>query len=170
MAIVPVAMVLLSLPAVYRLALRRGKSWVYSYSMLFGACYLPLLFFMGFLPGLPPLAQGILFMLPMGFAMTGVFVFPNAIMADIIDYDALRTGMRREAMYYGTQNVVEGVVVGLHAALLAGLLTLGSTPENPLGIRLVGPVAGALILAGYLIFRRGYRLPDTVRPDTVPLG
>ncbi len=75
--------------------------------------------------------------------------------------------MRREAMYYGTQNLIEGSVEALHALILAGLLALGSTAENPLGLRLVGPVAGFGILVGYLIFR-GYKLPDTVRPDTIP--
>ncbi|MFN8556755.1 MAG: hypothetical protein U0531_05195 [Dehalococcoidia bacterium] len=107
-----------------------------------------------------------LFMAPMGLAMTGVFVFPNALMADIIDDDALATGMRREASSYGTQQLIEAVVVALHAAILAVLPTLGGTPEDPAGIRLVGPVAGLMILAGFLVFR-GYRLPDSVSPDTV---
>jgi len=167
LAAVPIGVVLLSLPVVYRLALRRGKAWVYATTMLLGACDLPLLFFMGFVPGVPRLAQALLFLAPVGVCMAGVFVFPNAIMADIIDYDAIRTGMRREAMYYGTQNLIEGSVEALHALILAGLLALGSTAENPLGLRLVGPVAGLSILVGYLIFR-GYKLPDTVRPDTIP--
>lgn len=167
LAAVPIAVVLASLPVVYRLALRRGKAWVYAVTMLLGACYLPLLFFMGFVPGIPRLVQAFLFLAPVGVCMAGVFVFPNAIMADIIDYDAIRTGMRREAMYYGTQNLIEGSVEALHALILTGLLALGGTAENPLGLRLVGPVAGVSILIGYLVFR-GYKLPDTVRPDTIP--
>ncbi len=167
LAAVPIGVVLLSLPVVYRLALRRGKAWVYATTMLLGACYLPFLFFMGFVPGIPRLVQAFLFLAPVGLCMAGTFVFPNALMADIIDYDAIRTGMRREAMYYGTQNLIEGSVEALHALILAGLLALGSTAENPLGLRLVGPVAGFGILVGYLIFR-GYKLPDTVRPDTIP--
>ena len=94
--------------------------------------------------------------------------FDNAFLADIADYDALRTGMRREAMYYGTQNLIEGTVEALHAAILAGLLIVGGTSENPLGLRLMGVVAGLSILAGYLAFR-GYRLPDTVTAETVSL-
>lgn len=168
MAAVAIIVVLLSLPAVYALALKRGKAWVYSASMLFGAVYIPVLFFMGFVPGVPKLLQAVIFIAPLGIAMTGVFVFPNAIMADIIDYDALRTGMRREALYYSTQNLMEKTVVALHAAILAGLLILGGTSEDPLGIRLVGPVAGLSILVAYIVFR-GYTLPDSVRPDTVKL-
>jgi glycoside/pentoside/hexuronide:cation symporter, GPH family len=166
LAAAPIVVMFLTLPFVGRLALRWGKARLYSRTMLLGALYLPLLFFMGFLPGVPRLLQAILLLAPAGLAMTGVFVFPNALMADIADYDALRTGMRREAMYYGTQNLIEGVVEALHAAILAGLLILGGTAANPIGLRLVGPVAGLSILAGYLVFR-GYRLPDTVTAETV---
>lgn len=167
MSISPIVVLLLSLPLVYRLGLRWGKARTYSAAMLLGAVYLPFVFFMGFLPGLPPLAQGVLFLAPAGLAFAGVYVFPNAIMADIIEYDALQTGMRREGMYYAAQNLIEKVTVAMHAIILAGLLLLGGTEDNPLGIRLVGPVAGISILAGYLLFR-GYTLPDEVRPDTLP--
>jgi GPH family glycoside/pentoside/hexuronide:cation symporter len=163
----PIAVMLVSLPLVYRLALRWGKARVYARTMLLGALYLPLLFFMGFVPGVPRLLQAVLFLAPAGLAMVGVFVFPNALLADIADYDELRTGMRREASYYGTQNLIEGVVEALHAAILAGLLVVGGTASNPLGLRLVGVVAGASILLGYLAFR-GYTLPDTVNAETVP--
>lgn len=164
---VPIATLLLSLPLIRRTALHRGKARVYDRAMLAGALYFPLLFFMGFVPGLPALAQGLAFMAPVGLAMAGVFVFPNALLADIIDYDALRTGQRREGIYYAAQNLVENLVVALHAILLAGLLALGGTADNPLGIRLVGPVAGLGILVAWLIFRR-YTLPDTVLPAPAP--
>lgn len=36
---------------------------------------------------------------------------------------------------------------------------LGNSPENPLGVQLVGPVAGLIVFAGYLVFRF-YDLPD----------
>jgi len=101
-----------------------------------------------------------------GIPMSAVQAFPNALMADIIDYDALRTGMRREAIYYGTQNLVEKTVSSLAPMMLAVLLLLGGTTDNPLGIRLAGPVAGVLVLGGWLAFR-GYRLPDHVTPESV---
>jgi len=103
-----------------------------------------------------------------GMAITGVFAFPNAIMADIIDYDALRTGARREALYYGAQNTIEKWVGSLSTAMLAVLLLAGETADDPLGIRLIGPVAGAAAFIGFIFFR-GYRLPDTVTAETVRL-
>jgi GPH family glycoside/pentoside/hexuronide:cation symporter len=163
-----IVVVLLTLPFAYRLAMRRGKAWVYSTAMLLGAFYLPWIAFMGFVPGVDKLAQALLFVAAMGVPMAAVFTFPNAITADIIDYDELRTGQRREAIYYGTQATLEKIASALFPLILALLLMLGSTADDPLGIRLVGPVAGFSALVGFLAFR-GYRLPDTVRADTVRL-
>ena len=159
--------VIVFLPAIYRLTVSRGKAWVYSAAMLFAALTFPLLFLMGLIPGVDPLIQSIFFVALAGIAITGVFAFPNAIMADIIDYDALRTGMRREALYYGAQNTIEKGVGSLAVAILAGLFLLGETAADPLGLRLVGPVAGATAFIGFIIFIRGYRLPDTVTAETV---
>jgi GPH family glycoside/pentoside/hexuronide:cation symporter len=161
-----IAVVLMSLPFVYRLAVLRGKAWVYGTAMLLGALYLPTMFFMGFIPAIPKVLQAFLFVPFLGVPMAAVFTFPNALMADIIDYDELRTGMRREAMYYGTQATLEKMASALFPAILAGLLTLGGTADNPLGIRLVGPVAGLSVLVAFLAFRR-YTLPDTVTAETM---
>jgi len=154
------------LPLVYRLAVRRGKAWVYAASMLLGALAFPPLFFMGLVPGIDSLAQSLVFVAIAGVAITGVFAFPNAIMADIIDYDALRTGERREALYYGAQNTVEKWVGSISTAVLAALFLAGETADDPLGIRLIGPVAGVIALIGFAFFR-GYRLPDSVTAETV---
>jgi GPH family glycoside/pentoside/hexuronide:cation symporter len=150
----------------YRLAVRRGKAWAYSRAMLIAALYLPWLFFMGFVPGVGRVLQAFFFVAFIGVPMTAMNAFPNAIMADIIDYDELETGERREAMYYGAQATLEKMASALYPPILALLLVAGSTADNPLGIRLVGPVAGLLCLAAYLCFR-GYRLPDQVTADTV---
>jgi GPH family glycoside/pentoside/hexuronide:cation symporter len=163
-----IVVVLASLPFVYRLAILKGKAWVYGTAMLLGALYLPTMFFMGFIPVIPRVAQAFLFIPFLGVPMAAVFTFPNALMADIIDYDELRTGMRREAMYYGTQATLEKLASALFPAILAGLLLLGGTANDPLGIRLVGPVAGLAVFVALLSFR-GYRLPDTVSAETVPV-
>ena len=154
------------LPIVFGLAVRRGKAWIYSAAMLLAATSFPFLFFMGLVPGVDPLLQSMVFVAVAGVAITGVFAFPNAIMADIIDYDALRTGMRREALYYGAQNTIEKWVGSLSTGILALLFMLGETADNPLGIRLVGPVAGLASIAGFIVFL-GYRLPDSVTAETV---
>ena len=128
--------------------------------------YLPWLFFAGFVPGIPKLAQGLVMALAAGVPMAGVNLLPKAITADITDYDELLTGMRREGMFYATQNLFEKIGSSFSVLFLALVLLLGETSEDPLGIRMVGPVAGILAFLGFWLFR-GYRLPSTVTAETV---
>jgi len=150
----------------WRLSNSKGKRWVYSACLLGTAMYMPLLFFCGFIPGIPKLVQGLVMALLAGIPMAGVNLLPRAITADITDYDELRTGMRREGMFYATQNLFEKLGSSFSPLMLALVLLLGETTQNPLGIRLVGPAAGIIAFFGFWLFR-GYRLPDTVTRESV---
>lgn len=91
---------LASVPLMSRLAARRSKRWTYAAAMLVTGLVFPLMFFVGFLPAIPKLAQA-LFLMTLGVPLAAFFVFPNALLADVVDYDAAHTGTRREAIYYG---------------------------------------------------------------------
>ncbi|MCY3646332.1 MAG: MFS transporter [Chloroflexi bacterium] len=156
----------LILPVAILLARRRSKREVYGWGMLFAGLYFPLFSIAGFLPGIPVVAQGITYALFIGIALAPVQTFPNALIADITDYDTVLSGQRREAVYYATQQTLEKIAGAAGPGILVALLALGSTADDPLGIRLVGPVAGILALAGYVVFRR-YRLPDHVTEESV---
>lgn len=148
-----------AVPLMSSIAARTSKRAVYALSMLVCALYFPWLFFVGFLPG-SKWAQS-LALLGLGVPLAGLFVFPNALLADIIDFDARRTGERREALYYGVQATLQKGGLGLAAGIFALILALfGRSADDPLGIRLIGPVAGACALIGYVAFVRGYRLTD----------
>jgi hypothetical protein len=69
-------------------------------------------------------------------------------------------------MFYATQNLFEKIGSSFSILLLALVLLLGETAENPLGIRMVGPVAGVMAFIGFRLFR-GYKLPSTVNAETV---
>jgi GPH family glycoside/pentoside/hexuronide:cation symporter len=150
---------LAAVPVMSWIARRVPKRRVYGASMLVCAAYFPLLAFLGFLPG-SKFAQALL-LLPLGVPLAALFVFPHALLADIIDFDESRTGERREALYYGVQATLQKLGLGLAAGVFALTLgVLGKSAEDPLGIRLIGPVAGVLVLAGYAVFARNYRLTD----------
>ena len=157
---------MLVLPIGILLARRRSKREVYGWGMLFAGLYFPLFGMAGFLPGIPVVAQGIGYAVFIGLALAPVQTFPNALIADITDYDPVGTGQRREAVFYATQQTLEKIAGAAGPGILIALLALGSTADDPLGIRLVGPVAGILALAGYIVFRR-YWLPDNVTEDSV---
>ncbi|MBI5949440.1 MAG: MFS transporter [Chloroflexi bacterium] len=163
---VAIGMLVAVLPLFVRMAKRHGKRRMYSLGMLYAAVYFPFLFFIGFIPGIPPVVQILIYAAFLGLPLAPLQTFPNALIADLTDYDTLRTGERREGTYYATQAMFEKTASSLAPLLLAILLTLGSTTENPIGIRLVGPVAGLSTLIGYLAFR-GFWLPDSVNEESV---
>jgi glycoside/pentoside/hexuronide:cation symporter, GPH family len=159
-AVLIVAFVL-SVPLQRRVARRSSKRRAFRRAMVGAAFAFSLLAFVGWLPGVPKAAQILVVMALAGIPVAGVYLFPATLTADVIDYDTVRTGMRREATYYQLHSFVEQAATSLAPGLLAGLLLLGDTKSDQLGIRLVGPVAGALVLVGYFVFRR-YDLSDDV--------
>jgi Na+/melibiose symporter-like transporter len=166
---VAIAAMLGAVPFFMRQARLLSKRDAYSRAMLAAGVTFPLLFWAGFVPGIPEIVQVLAIMVVVGAPQAGVYLFPAALTADLADDDAVSTGMRREATYFGAQNFVEKAAGALSPLLLAGLLTLGDTADDPWGIRLVGPLAGVLVLAGYALFR-SYRLPDEVAEVSGPVA
>lgn len=159
---VVIAGMLSGVPIFAAIAKRTSKAHAYRRAMLITALYFPLLGVAGFLPGVPELPQSVAAIFLAGVPVAGVFLFPNILTADIVDDDAERSGDSRAAMFYGTQNLLEKLATSFTPLIFALILVAGDTAEDPLGVRLVGPIAAALVLIGYLAFRR-YSLPD-VRP------
>jgi GPH family glycoside/pentoside/hexuronide:cation symporter len=156
---VAIGVTLATVPVLARRARQSSKRQVFGRSMLLAALVFPLLAVAGFVPGIPVEVQIVAYMALAGLPIAGIYLLPGALTADIVDDDAARTGMRREATYYGTQNLVEKTASSLAPLLMALVLILGDTADDPLGIRLAGPVAGLIVFAGWLVFRR-YELPD----------
>jgi GPH family glycoside/pentoside/hexuronide:cation symporter len=142
-----------TLPLVSRLVVRLGKKRVYSLSLLAIALTLTAIPVLALSPS--PAAVYLVLMLALGVPVAGLLVLGRVLIADMIDADEARTGLRREAMYFGMQGLLTKVSFGLGPLLATQLFTwFGNTAERPLGILLCGPVAGALALAGWRIFRR----------------
>lgn len=157
--VVAFVVVVLSIPWYRKAALRMPKRVLYRRAILAGAVIFPLIALTGLIPLIPDKVQAFVLVALAGVPIAGVYLFPAALTADIVDDDYLRTGMRREAMYFGAQNFVEKVVTSFGPLILILLLALGDSQGNTLGIRVVGPVAGVVLLGAYLSFRK-YDLPD----------
>ena len=155
---------LASLPGTVALGQRWSKRRAHIACMGVLALYFPFQFFAGYVPGIPTVIQGLVYIALAGAPIAGLFVFPNALLADVIDYDAQLTGQRREGMYFGVLSTINKLALAL-SSLIFGLIlgAFGNTAANPLGIRLIGPVAGVAVVLGLLIFARGYTLPDQVK-------
>lgn len=164
LAAVAVGTMVVMIPVAARLSRRTTKRHAYRVSLVGAVLLFPLLAMAGFVPGVPVEVQLVGAMVVAGLPIAGNYLFPAPLTADIIDYDNLQTGLRREATYYGAQNFVEKTTSALAPLLLGALLALGHTSDDPLGIRLVGPLAALLVLVAWLSFR-GYDLPDDVLGD-----
>jgi GPH family glycoside/pentoside/hexuronide:cation symporter len=143
----------LSLPFVQRVVAARGKKRTFAAALLGMACLFAAIPALAILPR--PVAVYLAVMAALGPAVGALLVLGRVLIADVIDEDERRTGLRREAMYFGMQGLMTKVSFGV-GPLLATLLfsAFGNTAEQPLGILLCGPVAGALALVGWLVFRR----------------
>lgn len=109
-----------------------------------------------------PRTSGVPLFLIMGFAGVGTgayFLFPYSILPEIIDYDELTSGTRREGAYFGIAFLIFKISIALAPFITGTILAAsGYIPDVPqteqtlLGIRLlVGIIPAGFFMAG-LIF------------------
>lgn len=143
----------LSLPLVGRAVARFGKKRTYAATLLAMSVLFALLPLVAISPR--PAETYLAIMIALGFPVGALFVLGRVLIADVIDLDFERTGLRREAMYFGMQGLMTKVSFGVGPLVATQLFThFGNTAEQPLGVLLCGPVAGALGVLGWLAFRR----------------
>jgi len=120
-----------------------------------------LLFFVGQIPGVPVDIQAYVILALVGFFLGGYLIVIYAMMGNVVDYDEMLTGRRREANYYGTFSLGVGLGSSVGILVLPQLLEIfGYTRANPLGVRIAFLVMVVFILVGYALFR-GYKLGET---------
>ena len=150
---VAIAVLLAGLHVVDRLAEEHGHAWVLARGMRLAAAFYPFLFFLGFVPGVPMALEALAFAAALGVVIAPLVTLPNAMMIDIIAAASEQTGARREAMFFATWVLLQKLAAAPAPLLLASLLAMGSTSEDPFGIRLVGPAAAACVVIGLVAFR-----------------
>lgn len=152
---------LLLIPFWAWVALRQGKKPVYFYGMIFWiAAQSGLLF-------LAPGEIGLLFALAVlaGIGISVCYLIPNAMLPDVIEWDELRTGQRREGLYYGFCVFLQKVALALGTFAIGqilafnGFLPTGPGQEPPVqpesavvAIRwLIGPLPAAVLVIGLIL-------------------
>ncbi len=147
-------MALLCFPLVNIFSKRFGLKAVMLFSLILFAILLPGIYFLGQpLFGLSPQMFGYILMALMGIPVSAIFVVPDAIVAAVSDLEERLSGQRREAMYFGAQGFILKLALGLSTIITGVLLDyFGKTADQPLGIRLTGPVAAIFIVIGAIIF------------------
>jgi GPH family glycoside/pentoside/hexuronide:cation symporter len=130
-------------------------------SMIGLAICLALFYLVGNVPGIPVDIHALVMLGLTGIFLGGYLIIIYAMMGNLVDYDEMLTGRRREANYYGTFSL--GVGLGSSAGILVLPLLLewlGYTKANPLGVRVAFLVMTLFVVVGYFLFR-GYKLGET---------
>lgn len=88
-----------------------------------------------------------------GLPLAGFLVLPPVIIGQLTDWDEAHTGANRAAIYFGMQGFITKLPYGVSAAILAYLFqSFGAGPQEPLGVLLVGPIAGGFCALSALLF------------------
>lgn len=147
-----VVLAALLIPLIYVLVSKFGKKKLFIMSGGFMTVLLVAAPFAALFPD-PAIPALVIFGL-LAFPLSAALVLPNAIYGDVVDYDAERSGVRREGLYTGATALVTKAAIGLSQASVVGLLTLGNTRDNPVGIALCFPLGAVLVAAGTLFFSK----------------
>lgn len=147
---------LLAFMPINLLAKKYGLKMIMMISLAGFMFILPLAYFMGQPVGfLSPELFAYILMALSGIPVAAIFIVPDAIVAEVSDLEEKLSGQRREAMYYGTQNFILKLAMGFSTLVTGFLLQwFGSTPDQPLGVQLTGPVAALFLLIGVIVFSR----------------
>ena len=140
------------------LSRRLGKRTAYNAGMvIFGAALL-----VAYLVAHRDVATLFVVMAVAGVGLATNYVMPWSIIPDVIDYDELENGQRREGVFYGMWTFLQKLGLGV-AGLVSGavLQWTGYVPDvlqTPLalhGIRLlIGPVPALFLVVGILVLSR----------------
>jgi len=106
--------------------------------------------FLGTLPVVTMLQGYIL--VALGMIPMAVFgILPNAVVADIAEYDARKTGVRREAMFFGTRTFMSKMGQMISMLVISALLLIERNGSNEIGIRLTAVAAAIFCLFGLIL-------------------
>lgn len=130
---------------VYFLAKKLGKRILVLVSFLWFGGVFAFIYYLGKLP-IPEVAQGLSLMVLAAVPMAFLGVLPNAILADIAEHDALKTGIRQEGMFYAARTFMQKVGQTAGIFVFAVLTQFGIDAGNDMGLRYSG-VAGVVLCA-----------------------
>lgn len=151
------------------LARRLGTKWMIFLALLIITTGLPLTLPIGLLEassGTKILLGALLF----GYCGIGqgiLYVMMTPMLGEIIDFDEQRSGQRREALYNGLSGVAwKASMAGSIFIATQSMNLWGNSREDPLGVYLVGPIAGCCGLLGLVALWFYPVLQVTREPET----
>lgn len=81
-------------------------------------------------------------------------ILPMALAGDNAEHDFRKTGVAKNASYFGLKTFMMKIGVAITSLIFPSLLLLGKTPANPFGVRMVAVACVATSLLAFLIMRK----------------
>ncbi|RSK28492.1 MFS transporter [Bacillus sp. HMF5848] len=134
-----------------------------AFSIFFIIYFLPLV--MGDKLPIEPTLQAYIMVALFALPMAIFGILPNAVVADIAEYDKKVTGVPKEAMFFGARTFMQKLGQMLAMLVFGSALLLGNEVGNDLGIRITGPIAAFFCLIG-LILMSLYNEKKIIGKDT----
>jgi GPH family glycoside/pentoside/hexuronide:cation symporter len=162
MVLLLTAMAFIPISVLVSKKIEKKKTYQISFAVLGSACII-----IATVGHLLPISFFMLFMVYAGIGVGFGYVAPFAMVPDTVEYDAVRTGERKEGAYYGMWTFISKVGTALSMLISGFILKLGgyiaNQPQGPaakLAIRIIiGPIP-ALIFLGALILMQSYTLDE----------
>jgi GPH family glycoside/pentoside/hexuronide:cation symporter len=144
---------LLFYPLVNLLARKVGKKPIVLFAFFLLALIFLSIYFLGKFP-IPPKAQMFCLVIVAAFPLAALGILPPAILAEIADDDARKTGENKEGLFFAVKyfSVKLGQTFGI--GLFAALTLYGKDPGNDYGLRLNGLFGAGLCVLAILVFSR----------------
>ena len=140
-------------PIVNGLATRLGKKPLMLVAFVWMGLVLAGIMLLG-RPAIPPVAQAYVLILLLSPPIAILGVLPSAVLADIAEHDAARTGQRNEGMFFAARTLMQKFGQTFGVVSFAALTTFGRDIGDDLGIRLSGIVGCVLCLSAAILFSR----------------
>ena len=124
---------------------RLGKKKLVLLAFMIFACCFGYTALMGSALKIPAAAQGFILVAVAAFPMAIFGILPQAMVADISESDAKKTGENREGMFYAARTFAFKLGQSVSMLLFTALATIGT---NGMGYRIVAVASSALALIG----------------------
>ncbi len=148
-----VAVSLLFYPLINLLAAKFGKKNIVLYSFVMLSGIFVFIYFLGKLP-VSPVVQIYSMVVLAGFPLASLGILPTAILAEIAEQDATRTGENKEGLYFAVKYFVVKLGQTFGISLFAMLTLYGKDPDNDFGLRLNGVFGATLCIMAAVSFSR----------------
>jgi GPH family glycoside/pentoside/hexuronide:cation symporter len=109
---------------------------------LYGLCLLPLFFAKNFI-------QGVVTCLLLSFGLAGIMVLLDICIADVTDEDEVKTGVRREGMYFGVHGFMIRLGISISASIMGPVMKRTGYDAN-LAVQPASALVGFRVLMSFI--------------------